>query len=168
MTHLTEIEERAKKATEGPWANWENDGCGITGPTTPSTSGPTVEEQLRYRDWEAGKFRGERPEILHGVVKNHPGETGATIAIVPIQPDESREKMLATIDFIAHSREDIPYLLSLLRSAEEAFTKIRNDGYDVRKHVSPSNVAAWNAIAGIQSMAESMLSKIREEGGRGK
>ena len=71
-------------------------------------------------------------------------------------------------DFIVHARSDIPYLLSLLRSAEEALTKIRNDGYEVRKHVSPSNVAAWNAIAGIQNMAESMLSKIREEGGRGK
>ena len=107
MSKLTEIEERAKKATEGPWL--------------------------------------QRMEAWNNYVEI-PG---------------CKDSEFASLDdgtFVAHSREDVPYLLSLLRSAEEALESIR---------VRTSGFAdEW--ASNLSKTASDALSKIREEGGHSK
>lgn len=63
--------------TKGEWVNGYGDG--ITGPTTPTISGPTVQEAIDHRTWLDGDMKSEAPIDLHTVVSCRE----QTIAIVP-------------------------------------------------------------------------------------
>ena len=131
MTHLTEIEERAKKATEGPW------------------------------EWS------DREVESNGYVYI---PQGSTLGDTLIQLGDNYEGYQSDCDFIAHSREDIPYLLSLLRSAEEALQDIGNSiggpTMDYAPEVKMRELE--ERIVNVSKLVQAALCKIREEGGRGK
>lgn len=87
---LAEIRARVEKATQGPWTA-----------TAGYDGGATVAIMRDWRDWREGYGGGASvlgPEAwIHSAQKH--------------QPD-------ANAEFIAHAREDIPYLLDLLASSE--------------------------------------------------
>ena len=113
MSKLTEIEDRAKKATEGPW--WRDDGEG----------------------YSINRVRSDKKTIADVI-----GDSAETDA---------------TAEFIAHSHEDIPYLLSLLRSAEEALRGV--DEWGRTKARTKDDFVMVVAC-------RKALSKIREKGTR--
>ena len=134
MTRLTEIEERAKNATEGPWKK----GYTILTPQTKRWS----KKQMEMND------RVEWMRVFANFSEEDQGRSRRHIA------DCSHDhEYQANVDFIAHSREDIPYLLSLLRSAEEALDRL-----------SKMPLKA-GSIKTYREMASTALSKIREEKG---
>lgn len=104
-------------------------GGGITGPTTPTTSGPTVYESLEYSAWvEKG---GKYPVDKHTVVSC----AGKTIAIVPtFYPEgEANARLIAAA----------PDLLNACELTERAWC---GDGVDMATAVDACLLAIAKAI----------------------
>tara|TARA_R110000772_G_scaffold169846_2_gene281741 strand:- start:2134 stop:2460 length:327 start_codon:yes stop_codon:yes gene_type:complete len=78
------------KGTKGEWVNGY--GKGLTGPTTPTSSGPTVDKNRKYTPISIGQ---------------------ETIAIVIQQENDSMEELASNAKLIASA----PELLKALRSA---------------------------------------------------
>jgi hypothetical protein len=94
-TTLREIEERCEKATEGAWKVYDTPHKHFT--------------ELRIgTEWEHGQLKGPYPVVNQTV-------TIEGKILVAIRPNDA--------EFIAHSRTDIPYLLSLLKRCEGSVEK---------------------------------------------
>lgn len=99
------------KHTSGPWVNGY--GNGLTGPTTPVISGPTVGEAIAKRGWTEGKR--DYPYSMHIPIS----KGFQTIAIVPtmeiLEDEITNEQCEANARLIAAAPDLLLILEEILR-----------------------------------------------------
>ena len=160
MGKLTEIEERAKKATDGPW--FDNSYSAIfTADEKIQEANRKLNKQMEDAGWPDENKDPWRSRI-------NAAET-CVAHVPPIAGDTSVGRHYADMEFIAHSREDIPYLLSLLRSAEEALKMAQmmichECDYAIRLEGSTHFMPHGGISRCSAEFILKALNKIREEG----
>ena len=130
MSRLEEIEERMRKATEGPWELRDKPGTG---------------KQI-FAKVDCGYDKNGKRLLPIYDVSIRPsmtvGEDGFAYVVLSYEswyqfPSENfKEKQLANADFIAHSREDIEWLLGEVERLQKEKAPLYTDRIkDLEKHV---------------------------------
>jgi hypothetical protein len=114
MSRLDEIKERVGKATKGPWY--------------PRATDDNMYMNARYVGLNKGPgWKHDDKCGLAVCIDQEPADKVIAITLLQspdlVDQDECDENTV----FIAHSREDIPYLLERLEAAEKALGKYSND-----------------------------------------
>jgi len=110
---LREIEQRCEKATRGPW-EWE--------------SFPVVLNELGKKEFPEGielSHTWIRTSWVNGQMKDKMPIVFSTFCPY-IEPEHDVDVEEKDADFIAHAREDIPYLLSVIKEQAEEIERLRN------------------------------------------
>lgn len=119
-THVSDIEARAEAATKGPWQRSHF----VDGP---HYRGVSEEKKQEWRACERYTIRG-------------PGVVGTPECNIVLSFGRAEE---ADLDFIAHAREDIPYLLAELKAKEETLAAVRATS---QRHGAASSASVQNLL----------------------
>lgn len=97
---IAEIRQREQQATKGPWC-----------------AGRLIYDQAG--DYVVWKHRGDGEIHLGGPQRSYVGNVGECIQpVMPVEADQLFEAEKADAEFIAHARQDVPYLLDLVASLQ--------------------------------------------------
>ena len=104
---LREIEERANRATPGPWYAKATDDASFM--------------NAMYVSTRPGPFEHDNRRGMDPTAPDHDASHVVAITLLqtPLLADVADAKWDENTEFIAHAREDVPWLLSLLREREE-------------------------------------------------